>query len=298
MDSFTPYYDTRIKERRNDILSKHPSFTLIRESISDYEKTLAAIAGSKPELVIHLAAQAGVRYSLKNPWAYADANYLGTLNVFEAARQSGVRKVLYASSSSVYGANAKTPFSETDRTDEPLSLYAASKKANEVLAYSYHHLYGMSTIGFRFFTVYGEFGRPDLALFKFVRNMLAGKEIALYNNGEMTRNFSYVGDIIDGIISAIRKNISGYEIYNLGGQEATPLKRFVELIEDSLKIKARIKLLPLQAGDVPATVADISKARHDLQFDPKTPIDKGIGIFSKWFLANKDWLLELADAEQ
>lgn len=293
VDSVTDYYDTRIKEKRNEILKGYKNFVFYKQSITDHSRLREIFEVEKPEVIVHLAAQAGVRYSLKNPWAYSDSNYLGTMNIFECAKEFGIKRVLFASSSSVYGANTKMPFNEDDKTDTPLSIYAASKKANEVLAYSYHHLYNMTTIGLRFFTVYGEFGRPDLALFKFAKNILQDKEIQLYNNGNMTRNFTYVKDIVDGILGIIDNNISGFEIYNLGGTEATSLNRFVELIEYNFGKKAKIKLMPIQAGDVPATIADISKAKRDFGFEPKTSIEEGIKVFVDWFVENKEWLLEL-----
>jgi len=295
IDSVTDYYDTRIKEKRNDDLSKYQNFTFYRESIVNYQKTKEIMEKEMPDVIVHLAAQAGVRYSLKNPWAYLDSNYVGTLNIFECAKELNIKKILFASSSSVYGSNSKMPFSEDDKTDTPLSIYAASKKANEVLAYSYHHLYGIDAIGLRFFTVYGEYGRPDLALFKFVKNILSDKEITLFNNGNMTRNFTYVKDVVSGILGIINKDIKGYEIYNLGGNEATSLIKFVELIETNLNIKAKVRLMPIQPGDVPATIADISKAKRDFGFEPKTSIEDGIKIFVEWFVQNKEWLLELEE---
>jgi UDP-glucuronate 4-epimerase len=222
---------------------------------------------------------------------------VGTLNVFEAAHAIGLKTVIYASSSSVYGNNAKTPFAEADRTDTPISTYAASKKANELLAYSYHHLYGMNMIGLRFFTVYGDFYRLDMALFKFAKSIMTDKEITLYNNGDMAREFTHIDDIVDGIVSALERDIKGYVLYNLGGGETIKLKRFVALIEQSLGKKAKIKLGPIQAGDLKDTIADVSKARRDLGFDPKVSIEQGIARFAKWFLENKDWLLELEDAD-
>jgi len=297
VDDFNPYYDVRIKERRNDILEKFPKFKLYRKSIADYAALKKVFATVKPDVVIHLAAQAGVRYSLKNPWAYADSNYVGTLNMFQAAHEANIKTVIYASSSSVYGDNSKTPFAEDDRTDTPISTYAASKKANELLAYSYHHLYGMNMIGLRFFTVYGDFYRLDMALHKFAKSIFMGKEITLFNNGDMHREFTHIDDIVIGIVGALDKKITGYKLYNLGGGEIIKLKRFVALIEKGLHKKAKIKLAPIQAGDLKDTIADITKARRDLGFKPKVTIEAGISRFCKWFLANKSWLLVLKDAE-
>lgn len=298
VDSITDYYDTKIKIRRNKILLDYPKYKFYKKNIADYKELDKIVKKEKPESIIHLAAQAGVRYSLTNPWAYAEANYLGTLNIFETAKNNKIKRVLFASSSSVYGKNKKSPFSEEDRVDHPISIYAASKKANEVLAHSYNHLYGIETAGMRFFTVYGEYGRPDLALFKFAKNILADKPISVYNNGEMARDFTYVGDIVDGIIAILKKKDLGYEIYNLGGDNPTSLMKFIRLIEAHLGKKAKIEMLPMQAGDVKETFADITKARKELGFSPKVKIEEGVRIFLDWFINNKQWLLRLKDGRQ
>ncbi|MBI2618396.1 GDP-mannose 4,6-dehydratase [Candidatus Kaiserbacteria bacterium] len=295
VDCLTDYYDTEMKKRRNAILSKYDTYTFYLASIADYDSYHGIVTKEKPDVIVHLAAQAGVRYSLTNPWAYVDANYLGTLNVFESVRHARISKVIYASSSSVYGDNEKLPFSESDRTDRPISIYAASKKANEVLAYSYHALYGIESIGLRFFTVYGIYGRPDLALFKFTKAMLKGNPIDVYNNGDMKRSFTYIDDVISGIIALLDNNTYTVEIFNLGGADPISLKDFVSLIEKKLDVKAVINYLPMQPGDVKEAVADISKARKELGFEPKTDISVGIGIFVDWFLKEKDWLLSLKD---
>ncbi len=295
IDCITDYYDVRMKYARNNILGKFPKFKFYKTNIVDYEKLKDIFSKEKPDLIIHLAAQAGVRYSLINPWAYAESNYIGTLNIFEGARALGIKKVLYASSSSVYGANKEMPFSESQDVSSPMSMYAVSKRANELLAYSYHNLSGMDTVGLRFFTVYGEYGRPDLALFKFAKNIIQGKEIMLFNNGEMTRNFTYVSDIVDGIMGIIKKDIRGCKIYNLGGPDSTSLKKFVHLIEKNLGIKAKVKLMPIQSGDVPATIADTSRANKDFGFKPKVKIEDGVKIFIDWFLKNQDWLVGLEE---
>lgn len=295
IDCITDYYDVRMKYARKQILEKSSKFKFYKVNIVNYDKLKEIFENEKPDLIVHLAAQAGVRYSLINPWAYAESNYIGTLNIFEAARTFGIKKVLYASSSSVYGANKEMPFSEDQKVDMPMSMYAVSKRANELLAYSYHNLSGMDAIGLRFFTVYGEYGRPDLALFKFAKNIIQGKEIMLFNNGEMTRNFTYVSDILDGILGIIKKDIKGYKIYNLGGPDSTSLKKFVHLIEKNLGIKAKIKLMPIQSGDVPATIADTSKANRDFGFKPKVKIEDGVKIFIDWFLKNQDWLVGLEE---
>ncbi len=298
VDSMTDYYDPEIKKRRNKILLANQNYKFYKKSIADYKALDAIIKKEKPVSIVHLAAQAGVRYSLTNPWVYADANYLGTLNIFEAAKRNKIKRVIYASSSSVYGSNEKSPFSEADRVDSPISIYAASKRANELLAHSYHHLYGIETAGMRFFTVYGEYGRPDLALFKFAKSILAGKPIEVFNNGEMARDFTYIGDIVDGIVAIINKKELGYELYNLGGDNPTTLMNFIRMIESHLGKKAKLKMLPMQPGDVKETFADISKARRELGFSPKVKIDEGVKIFLDWFLQNKAWLLKLKEAKQ
>jgi len=298
IDSITDYYDPKIKIKRNKILGGYQKYKFYKKNLAKYKALDKIIKKEKPEAVVHLAAQAGVRYSLTNPWAYADSNYLGTLNVFEVAKRNNIKRVLFASSSSVYGKNTKIPFSESDRVDHPISVYAASKKANEVLAHSYHHLYGIETAGMRFFTVYGEYGRPDLALFKFAKQILAGRPIDVYNNGQMARDFTYVSDIIDGIVAILNKKDLGYEIYNLGGDNPVTLMRFIKLIEKRLGKKAKINFLPIQPGDVKETFADISKARRELGFSPKVKIEEGIKIFLDWFLANRSWLLKLKDGRQ
>jgi len=297
VDWVTDYYDPKIKEKRNEILITYDSYSFHKLSIADHDVFHKLVKKEKPDVIVHLAAQAGVRYSLTNPWAYAEANYLGTLNVFETARQEKISKVIYASSSSVYGDNKKLPFSESDRTDHPVSLYAASKKANEVLAYAYHSLYGVNSVGLRFFTVYGTYGRPDLALFKFTKSILKGDAIDVYNNGDMKRSFTYIDDIISGILTLLSKEVVGTDIYNLGGADSISLNDFVSLVEEHIGIKAKINYLPMQLGDVKEAVADITKAQKGLGFKPKTSIKEGVPIFIKWFLEEKDWLMTLEDGK-
>ena len=298
VDNFTPYYDVRMKKARHNILTENKSFLFYNVSITGYKALENIIKKEKPDMIVHLAAQAGVRFSLKNPWMYADANYLGTLNIFEVAKQHGIKRVIYASSSSVYGDNKKMPFSENDRTDFPISVYAASKKGNEVLAYSYHLLYGIETAGMRFFTAYGRYGRPDLALFKFTKNIILGKPIDVYNRGKMKRSFTHINDIVSGILTVMEKKKLGYELYNLGGDKATTLMDFIRIIEKHLGKKASINLLPLQAGDVPATIADTSKARRELKYSPRVSINEGIADFVDWFVENKEWLLRVKEPRQ
>jgi UDP-glucuronate 4-epimerase len=299
IDNLNDYYDVRIKRRRLKMLSSYPRFSFKKCDIAEYDALEEVIRTEKPRELVHLAAQAGVRYSLTNPWAYADANYVGTMNVFEAAKRLKLSRVVYASSSSVYGNNKKSPFSETDRVDTPISLYAASKKANEVLAYSYHHLYGMEMVGLRFFTVYGRWGRPDMALFKFARRIEAGKPIELYNHGRMKRSFTHVSDITGAIEAQLEKPAQGrYRLYNLGGEEAVPLTTFVSLIEKSLGKKAKIRPLPLQAGDVPSTIADCTLARRELHYRPRMTVEEGIADFISWFKEESAFLKTLDEPKQ
>ena len=306
VDVLNDYYDPLLKEKRNDLLlSRHPdesrdpaaAYAFHRLDISDYAALNQLIEETKPDQIIHLAAQAGVRYSLVNPWAYERSNVLGTMNIFEAARQNNIKRVIFASSSSVYGANVKIPFAETDVTDTPVSLYAATKKSCEAIAYTYHHLYNLEIAGLRFFTVYGEYYRPDMALFKFAKNILTDKPIAVYNNGDMQRDFTHITDIVDGIKAVMDKAELGYEIYNLGGDHPVPLEEVISLLEKGLGKQANKNYMPIQPGDVKVTYADINKARQELGFNPKMPIEQGIAEFAQWFINNKDWLLTLADAK-
>lgn len=298
IDSMNDYYDVKIKEKRNDVLLENKNYTFHKEDISNYEKIDDIMKKEKPEAIIHLAAQAGVRYSLTNPWAYKNSNSLGTLNIFEGAKNNNIKRVIFASSSSVYGSNSKIPFSEEDRTDAPISPYGASKKYNELLAHSYSHLDGIELAGLRFFTVYGPWGRPDMALFKFVKNILLDKPIEVYNKGDMGRDFTYINDIVLGITGALNKKDLKYEIYNLGGDNPVKLMKFVELIQENIGKKAIINYKPMQPGDVKETYADISKAGREIGYKPKTNIEEGIKIFCSWFLENKDWLLKLKDGKQ
>lgn len=297
VDCLNHYYDVKMKEKRNAILKKSKEYSFYKVDISDYKKINSVIQRTKPDVIVHFAAQAGVRYSLKNPWSYADSNYLGTLNIFESAKNNSIKKVIYASSASVYGANKKTPFSEEHRVDHPLSIYGASKRANELLAHSYFHLYGIESAGIRFFTVYGKYGRPDLALFKFAKSILNNKEISVYNRGKMTRTFTHVDDAIAGVHAILIKKKLGCEIYNIGGGETVELIQFVKMIEKRLDKKARIKYLPIQAGDVPNASPDLTKSNTELGYMPKVTIEQGINDFIEWFVQNKDWVTKLKDAE-
>jgi UDP-glucuronate 4-epimerase len=298
IDNMNSYYDKELKERRNSLLVKNQNYHFHLQDVADFKSLNQIVADEKPDVIIHLAAQAGVRYSLTNPEVYETSNNLGTMNIFESAKANNIKRVIFASSSSVYGNNKKIPFSEDDNTDHPISIYAATKKSNEVLAHTYHHLYGIETAGLRFFTVYGPYGRPDMAIFKFARNILLDKEINVYNNGEMKRDFTYVSDIVDGIVNCIHKKDLKYEIYNLGGDNPVELMKFVRTIEKNLNKEAKINFMPMQPGDVNVTSADVSKARKDLNYNPKTNIDAGLKIFCDWFVENKDWILNLEDSKQ
>jgi len=299
IDSITDYYDPRIKQKRLTILKKYPKFRFYKLNIAKYVPLEKILKKEKPDEIIHLAAQAGVRYSLTNPWAYVESNELGTLNIFEAAHRLKLPRVVYASSSSVYGSNKKSPMSEDDRTDSQLAVYAVTKKANEALAHAYHHLYGIETIGLRFFTVYGTWYRPDMALFKFVKSILADKPIDVYNRGKMKRSFTHISDIVAGIVAILGQKPRGRnELYNLGGAETVPLLKFIEAIEQAVGKKARRHLMPMQAGDVRETVADWSKAKRDLGFAPRMPMQEGIAEFVQWFRENEKFLHSLSEPKQ
>ncbi|NLU49558.1 MAG: NAD-dependent epimerase [Syntrophomonadaceae bacterium] len=282
LDNLNDYYDPRLKEDRVKQLTVFSEFTFVRGDIADYSLLCELNEMHKFDKVCHLAAQAGVRYSLVNPFVYERANLLGFLNILEMCRNSGVENLVYASSSSVYGGNEKIPFSIEDRTDKPISLYAATKKANELMAYTYHHLYAMRCTGLRFFTVYGPWGRPDMALFKFTRAILNGGEIEVYNYGRMKRDFTYIDDIVRGVLAALDKDYD-FEIFNLGNSQPVELGYFIECIERTLGRTARKKLLPLQPGDVEATYADIDYSTEKLGFVPKTTIEEGIRKFIEWY---------------
>jgi UDP-glucuronate 4-epimerase len=281
-DNVNDYYDVRLKHARLDVLHKYPKFKFVHGDLGDRPKLEEAWKALSPEVVVNLAAQAGVRYSLENPMAYIDSNIVGFQNVIDLARQLKLPNLVYASSSSVYGSNTKTPFSEADVTDSPISLYAASKKSNELVAKCYSHLFGLNTTGLRFFTVYGPYSRPDMALYKFASLIKNQKKIEVYNYGKMQRDFTYVDDIVDGILFTIHKPQSA-AVYNLARGKAVDLMRMIELLENNLGLKAIKELLPLQAGDVPSTTADISRAQLELGYEPKVDLDVGIARFCQWF---------------
>ena len=302
IDNLNDYYDVRLKEARLDRLRGNDDFRFIKLDIADRKDVATVFAGERFDAVMHLAAQAGVRYSIQNPYAYVDSNLVGFINVLEGCRHGGVKHLVFASSSSVYGANTKLPFSEHDNVDHPVSLYAATKKANELMAHSYAHLYGLPCTGLRFFTVYGPWGRPDMALFKFTRGILAGEPIPVFNRGDMVRDFTYIDDIADGVVAAIdhtarpdpswdgkkpdaATSYAPYRIFNIGNNRPEKLMRYIEVLEQCLGKKARLDLLPMQAGDVPATMADVRDLAAETGFQPRTTIEAGIAKYVEWYRA-------------
>lgn len=284
IDSLNNYYDPSLKNKRNSILKKDKNYKFYRLDISDEKKIKKVFQENKIDKICHLAAQAGVRYSLTNPLAYEESNLKAFINIIECARHFKIKDFIYASSSSVYGKNKmrKNGFSEKDNVDNPISLYAATKKANELIAHNYHHLFGLNCTGLRFFTVYGPYGRPDMALYIFTKNISENKSIDVYNYGKMFRDFTYIDDIVDGVIKSLEKSYP-YEIFNLGNSNTVELKYLIRTIEKNLNKKAKIKLKPIQPGDVEKTFADISKAKKMLGFDPKTKIEKGVENFIDWY---------------
>jgi UDP-glucuronate 4-epimerase len=294
-DNFNPYYDVRLKEARGAELAKHSGFRMVRDDIASDGAFAAAISDPAIDRVVHLAAQAGVRYSIKNPDIYIRTNIVGHFNVVEACRRrGGIKHLVYASSSSVYGGNEKLPFSVEDKIDRPVSLYAATKAANELVAHCYSHLYDLPATGLRFFTVYGPWGRPDMALWVFTKAILADQPIQVFNNGKMRRDFTYIDDIVAGVIAALDRppatasagtNAPPHRVYNLGNNTSEPLMRYIELIERATNHKAIIEMQPLQAGDVPESFADIEASTRDLGFVPRTSIDDGVPKFVEWFRA-------------
>ena len=301
VDNLNDYYAVSLKEDR---LAEITKFCIDRNVIEQYDFQKIDIADSAAmdqlfdehdfDMVVNLAAQAGVRYSIENPKAYIEANISGFLNVLECCKKAAVKHVVYASSSSVYGMNTKQPFSTADRVDNPISLYAATKKSNELMAHTYSHLFNLPTTGLRFFTVYGPWGRPDMAYFKFTKAILSGEPIDVYNNGIMQRDFTYIDDIVDGITKVLGKvpqaqqselttSVAPYKVFNIGNNKPVTLRRFITAIEDSLGVKAKENLMPMQAGDVPITYADISDLVDAVGFTPNTSIETGISQFSHWY---------------
>jgi UDP-glucuronate 4-epimerase len=302
LDNLNDYYDVTLKESRLAELRGYGTFRFNRMDLANRDGVAAMFAAEQFERVVHLGAQAGVRYSIENPFAYVDSNLVGTMSVLEGCRHNKVEHLVYASTSSVYGANTKMPFSVHQNVDHPLSLYAATKKSNELMAHTYASLYGLPVTGLRFFTVYGPFGRPDMALFLFTKNILAGEPIDVFNYGNHKRDFTYVGDIAAGIVAALdrpataNESWSGdspdpatspapYRVYNIGNQQPVELMRYIEVLEDCLGKKAEKNLLPLQQGDVPDTWADVEDLVADVGYRPSTPVEVGVRRFVEWYLA-------------
>ena len=301
LDNLNDYYDPALKEARLAILREYPRFTFVKLDLADRAGMEALFAREGFQRVVHLAAQAGVRYSLTNPHVYVDSNVTGTLHVLEGCRHNKVEHLVFASTSSVYGANTKMPFSVHDPADHPLSFYAATKKANEMMAHTYAYLYGLPVTGLRFFTVYGPWGRPDMALFLFTRNILAGKPIDVFNYGNHKRDFTYVDDIVGGVVAALdhpakpnadwdsnapdpATSAAPFRLYNIGNNRAVELRRYISVLEDCLGRKAEMNLLPLQTGDVPDTWADAEDLVRDVGYRPDTPVEVGVKRFVEWYL--------------
>lgn len=302
IDNHNDYYDPAIKAARLARYADHPNYTHLRIDIADRAAMEACFATHKPQGVVNLAAQAGVRYSIENPLAYIDSNIVGFAHVLEGCRHHGVEHLVYASSSSVYGANTAMPFSVHDNVDHPLSLYAASKKSNELMAHSYSHLYGLPTTGLRFFTVYGPWGRPDMALFLFTKAILAGEPIRVFNHGRHKRSFTYIDDIVEGVVRTLDRvparngawnsrapdpatsGAGPYRLYNIGSRETVELLRYIEVLEQCLGRKAQMQMLPLQPGDVPDTEAACDDLAQDVGYEPRVSVEEGVAEFVRWYL--------------
>jgi UDP-glucuronate 4-epimerase len=302
VDNLNDYYEVSLKENRLKRISGNPQFTHHPVSVEDREAMASLFATEKPDRVIHLAAQAGVRYSLENPHAYADANLVGFMNILEGCRHNGVEHLVYASSSSVYGGNEQMPFSEHHSVDHPVSLYAATKKANELMAHTYSHLFDLPTTGLRFFTVYGPWGRPDMALFKFTAAMLKGEPIDVYNSGQMVRDFTFIDDIVEGVIRVLDKvatpnpdfdpqspdpqsSRAPFRVFNIGNGNPVPLMDYIGALESALGITAEKNMMPMQPGDVPMTSADTTELADWVGFAPDTDVRDGVQRFVDWYLA-------------
>lgn len=300
LDNLSDYYDVRLKEARLARLTTAPNFRFVKLDLADRNGVAQLFREARFEKVVNLAAQVGVRYSLTNPEAYIDSNLVGFQNLLEACRRSGVRHLVFASSSSVYGANTRMPFSVHDPTDHPVSLYAATKKANELMAHVYAHLYGLPTTGLRFFTVYGPWGRPDMAYFTFTKAILEDRPIQVFNQGKLKRDFTYVDDIVEGVARVLERSpqpdpnwsserpdpatsSAPYRIYNIGHHQPVELMTFIRVLEDKLGKKARLELLPMQPGDVLATYADVDDLARDVGFRPETSLEAGLGRFVDWY---------------
>ncbi len=300
-DNLNDYYDVALKRARLARLEGTPGFTQIVADLADREAVENAFATHKPDRVVHLAAQAGVRYAAQNPHAYVQSNVVGFLHVIEGCRHHGIEHLVFASTSSVYGANTAMPFSEHAPAEHPLTIYAATKKANEAMAHSYAHLYGIPSTGLRFFTVYGPWGRPDMALFLFTRAILAGEPIRVFNHGRHKRSFTYIDDIVEGVVRTLDRipgkdpgwsglapdpatsGVAPYRLYNIGNERPVELLRYIEVLEECLGRKARMEMLPLQAGDVPDTEADVSDLVANVGYRPMVPVEEGVARFVDWY---------------
>jgi UDP-glucuronate 4-epimerase len=289
LDNLNDYYDVRLKEARLAQLCDFERFSFARCDVADRDAIPALFAKERPSGVVHLAAQAGVRYSLTHPFAYVESNLVGFVNMLEACRAHPVGHLVYASSSSVYGSNEKLPFSVRDRVDHPISIYAATKKSNELLAHSYSHLFRIPTTGLRFFTVYGPWGRPDMAAYKFADAIVAGRPIDVYNHGNLRRDFTYIDDIVEGVIRVLDRPAvdeppaAPYRVYNIGNDSPVSLDQFISILEGELGRSAQRRLLPMQPGDVEATWADVADLRRDVGFSPATSIQEGLSRFASWY---------------
>ncbi len=295
IDNLTPYYDVALKEARLELLHAHPNFRLERIDIADRAAIESFFARERFEVIVHLAAQAGVRHSLEQPLLYVDANLVGFAHILEGARAQRVRHFVFASSSSVYGANRKLPFSEDDNVDHPISLYAATKKANELAAHSYAHLFGLPCSGLRFFTVYGPWGRPDMALFKFTKAIIAGEPLSVFNAGRMVRDFTYIDDVVEAVVRVMavppscgeeRGSDAPYRILNVGNGRPIELLDYIGTLETTLRRKAQLDLLPMQPGDVAATLADVSRLERTVGYRPVITVDEGVRRFVEWYAAH------------
>ena len=286
IDNLNEYYDPSLKKARLAILQRSPRFRFELVDVADRKTFPWLLERERPARIVHLAAQAGVRYSLQAPYAYTDSNVTGFLNVLEAARRIGLEHLVYASSSSVYGMNDKQPFSEEDRTDHPVSLYAATKKANEAMAHAYAHLFSIPSTGLRFFTVYGPWGRPDMALFSFTRRILEGQSIPVFNEGKMVRDFTYIDDVTEAVVRVLDAPPSAppHRIFNVGNGSPVTLLRYIEVLEQALGMRADKEMLPLQPGDVLVTNADVSALERDFGWRPSTPIEVGVRRFVDWYV--------------
>lgn len=301
LDNFTPYYDVELKRARHARIADHSNFVEARISLEDRPAIERLFAEQAPERVVNLAAQAGVRYSLTNPHSYVDSNVVGFVNLLEGCRAARVGHLVFASSSSVYGTNTAMPFSEHDRVDHPISIYAATKRSNELLAHTYSHLFGIPSTGLRFFTVYGPWGRPDMALFLFTKAILEGRPIDVFNNGEMKRSFTYIDDIVESVVriqdlvptaasdwnaanpDPARSHTAPFRVYNIGSRKPEGLLRYIEVLEEALGRKAVKNMLPIQDGDVPATWADVADLETAVGYTPQVPIEEGVHRFVEWY---------------